>query len=82
MPKFPIISYKELIKLLNQLGYNIERQRVSHIRLKKTLPSGQHSITVPAHKEIAKGTLNDILEKVSYCVNLSKEELISKLTHP
>jgi len=81
MPKLPIISYKELIKLLNQLGYKIERQRGSHIRLKKILHRGQHSITIPAHKQIAKGTLNDILEKVSYCVNLSKEELIFKLTH-
>jgi len=50
MPKLPVISYKQLIKLLKQLGYEIDHQRGSHIRLKKLLPSGQHSITVPAHK--------------------------------
>jgi predicted RNA binding protein YcfA (HicA-like mRNA interferase family) len=79
MPKLPVISFKELIKLLNQLGYEVDHQRGSHIRLKKELPTGHHSITVPAHKEIAKGTLNDILDRISHYVNLSKEELINRL---
>lgn len=81
MPKLPVVSHKELIKLLNQLGYEIDHQRGSHIRLKKQLVSGHHSITIPAHKEIAKGTLNDILDKVSHYVNLSKEQLVEKLSH-
>ena len=79
MPKLPVVSYKELLKLLTRLGYVVDRQRGSHIRLKKRLPQGQHSITVPAHKEIAKGTLNDILEKVSIYVQTSKERLIELL---
>ncbi len=79
MPKLPVISYKQLIKLLKQLGYEIDRQRGSHIRLKKQLPSGHHSITVPAHKEIARGTLNDILDRISHYVNLSKEQLVDNL---
>ena len=80
MPKLPLVSHKKLTKLLNQFGYNIERQRGSHMRLKKILHSGQHSVTIPAHKEIARGTLNDILEKISYHVNLSKQELINMLS--
>lgn len=79
MPKLPVVSYKQLIKLLKQYGYEIDHQRGSHIRLKKQLPSGHHSITIPAHKEIAKGTLNDILDKASHYVNLSKEQLIDNL---
>jgi len=79
MPKLPVVSYKQLIRLLKQYGYEIDHQRGSHIRLKKQLSSGHHSITVPAHKEIAKGTLNDILDKVSHYVNLSKEQLIDNL---
>jgi predicted RNA binding protein YcfA (HicA-like mRNA interferase family) len=79
MPKLPVVSYKQLIKLLEQLGYEVDRQRGSHIRLKKQLPSGHHSITVPAHKEIAKGTLNGILDRVSHYVNLSKEQIIDNL---
>jgi len=79
MPKLPVISHKQLIKLLKQLGYKVDRQRGSHVRLRKQLASGHHSITVPAHKEIAKGTLNDILDRVSHYVNLSKEQLIENL---
>ena len=79
MPKLPIVSYKELIKLLQQYGYEIDHQRGSHIRLRKNFVVGHHSITVPAHKEIAKGTLNDILEKVSHSVDCSKEQLIEIL---
>jgi len=79
MPKLPVVSFKELLKLLKTYGYEIDHQRGSHIRLKKSFPPGHHSITVPAHKEIAKGTLNDILEKVSPYTSLSKEQLIQKL---
>ena len=79
MPKLPVVSYKQLIKLLKQFGYEIDHQRGSHIRLKKQLPLGHHSITIPAHKEIAKGTLNSILDTVSHYANLSKEQLIENL---
>ena len=77
--KLPVISSKKLLKLLSKLGYVLERQRGSHIRLCKKLQSGHHSISVPAHKEIAKGTLGDILEKVSIYNQISKEHIIGQL---
>jgi hypothetical protein len=43
-------------------------------------PAGEHAITVPMHKEIAPGTLNDILSKVSIWKGISKDELIRMLT--
>ena len=79
MPKLPAISYKRLLRLLDQLDYQIDRQRGSHIRLKKILPQGHCSITIPAHKELAKGTLNDILTAISRHTNLPKQELINRL---
>lgn len=79
MPKLPVVSCKKLIKFLENLGYRVERQKGSHIRLKKIIPGGHHSVTVPAHKEIAKGTLSDILEKVSIYVQISKDQLIDQL---
>ena len=75
MPKLPVISGDKLIKLLTKLGYEIVRQKGSHIRLRKKTEIGEHNITVPKHREIAKGTLNDILSKVSLWNNISKEEL-------
>lgn len=49
------------------------------MRLRKITLLGEHNITVPAHKVLAKGTLSDILNKVSLRNNIGKEELIKKL---
>ena len=40
------ISSTQLIKLLQKFGYNISRQKGSHIRL-TTLQEGEHHITIP-----------------------------------
>ena len=79
MPKLPQVSGPQLVKVLQSLGYDVVRQRGSHKRLRKITASGEHAITVPEHKIVAKGTLNDIINKVSLYNNISKEELINKL---
>ena len=79
MPRLPVVSGDQLIKLLLKLGYEIVRQKGSHVRLRKITDAGEHNITVPRHSEIAKGTLNDILSKVSIWNNISKEKLIELL---
>jgi predicted RNA binding protein YcfA (HicA-like mRNA interferase family) len=61
------------------LGYEVERQKGSHIRLNKQTASGHHSITVPAHYEIARGTLNDILNSVSLNCQIPKDKLFKDL---
>jgi len=76
LQKLPIVSGEKLIKLLLNLGYEIVRQRGSHVRLRKQTEVGEHNITVPMHSEIAKGTLNDILSKVSIWNNIPKGKLI------
>ena len=78
-PKLPQVSGEKLVKFLNKLGYQLIRQRGSHIRLSKTTASGKHNITVPNHKIIAKGTLNDILTKAGLCNNMARDELIKML---
>ena len=77
--KLPVVSGNQLIKVLHRLGYSVVKQRGSHIKLKKELTAGTHSITVPEHDEIAKETLNDILNKVSIWNQISKDELIIML---
>ncbi|MCK5339863.1 MAG: type II toxin-antitoxin system HicA family toxin [Desulfobulbaceae bacterium] len=64
---------------MNKLGYRIIRQHGSHVRLEKNTPAGVHKITIPNHNPVAKGTLNDILSRVSIWNQISKEELIKKL---
>ena len=79
MHKLPVISGRDLIKFLKKLGYEIVRQRGSHIRLRKETEYGIHNLTIPYHDEIAKGTLNAILNDVSKWNNIPKEELIKRL---
>ena len=79
MPKLPQVSGSDLVKLLQSLGYEVVRQRGSHIRLKKITALGEHAITIPAHKVIAKGTLSDIIGRVSLWNNIPREELNRRL---
>jgi len=79
LSKLPVVSGRDLIKFLKKLGYEVVRQRGSHVRLRKETENGIHNITIPYHDEIAKGTLNAILNDVSKWNNIPKEELIKKL---
>ncbi len=77
--KLPVISGKQLVKMMHSLGYIAVRQKGSHITMRLETNVGAHSITVPNHEEIAKGTLDDILNKVSIWAQKSKENLIELL---
>jgi predicted RNA binding protein YcfA (HicA-like mRNA interferase family) len=56
------ISSTELINLLKKLGYQISRQKGSHIRL-TTLEKGEHHITIPNHNPLRLGTLSQYFLK-------------------
>ena len=79
MPRLPQVSGRSIVRLLLSLGYTVVRQRGSHIRLKKTSQLGEHNLTVPDHDVLAKGTLNDILTRVSLWNNIAKDELVDRL---
>ncbi len=79
MQRLPQVSGSDVVALLQSLSYEVIRQRGSHIRLRKITPLGEHTITVPAHKLVAKGTLSDILSRVSLWNNIPKDDLIRKL---
>ncbi|AEF96605.1 type II toxin-antitoxin system HicA family toxin [Methanotorris igneus] len=79
LPKLPVVGGKDLIKFLKKLGYEVVRQRGSHVRLRKETELGIHNITIPYHEEIARGTLNNILTDISKWNNIPKEELIKRL---
>jgi predicted RNA binding protein YcfA (HicA-like mRNA interferase family) len=72
------LSGKELIKLLKKFGYEVTRQRGSHIRLTKKGVT-EHHITIPNHSPVKIGTINKILSDVSSHLNISKEELLKEL---
>jgi len=71
VPKLPVISGKELIKILENLGFEIVHQKGSHRYLQKE----KYKTCIPLHKELAKGTLLAILKQCG----LTKEDLIKLL---
>ena len=58
MSRLPLLSGREVIKILVRIGYREIRQRGSHVRL--SFP-GKKLITVPDYKIISKGLLRKIL---------------------
>ena len=79
MARLPQASGRDVIRLLESLGYFIARRKGSHVQLRTLIASGQHNVTVPDHKVVAKGTLNDILTAVSVRNGIAKEDLVKRL---
>ena len=79
MPRLPQISGRSLIRLLVSLGYEVVRQKGSHVRVRKRNELGEHNLTVPDHDVLAKGTLNDLLTRVSLWNSVPKDVLIERL---
>ncbi len=77
--KYPVISGRELIRRLEKAyGYEIIRQRGSHIRI-RTYIGGKHSLTVPDYKELDRKIVDGILTAVARHRGLSKKEIIDEL---
>lgn len=74
-PKLPVVSGQDLIRVLTRVGYEIARQRGSHVRLRHPTDSRRRPVTVPLHDELAFGTLKRILRDAQ----LTVEELVSHL---
>jgi len=71
MPKLPVVSGVEVAKALAKIGYEVDHQTGSHLILRqKEYP--HRRITVPMHREMAKGTLRAIIRQAG----LSVEEFI------
>ena len=62
MASLPVLSGRELIRALERAGYEVDRQKGSHIVLRHVDPPHRR-LTVPDHKEIKKGTLRAILRQ-------------------
>jgi predicted RNA binding protein YcfA (HicA-like mRNA interferase family) len=72
------LTGQELARSLAKLGYAIERQTGSHLRL-TTQENGKHHITVPNHSPIKLGTLNAILREIAEHFDIDRDELLSRL---
>jgi predicted RNA binding protein YcfA (HicA-like mRNA interferase family) len=74
-PKLPVVSAREVIRVLQHVGYEIVRQRGSHVRLRDETDPNHLPITVPNHKTIKPGLLQQILRDA----NLTVDQFLSLL---
>ena len=72
------VDGEQLANLLRRYGYEVTRQSGSHIRL-TAQRSGEHYITIPAHKPLRIGTLNGVLREVAEHFELSRDALVESL---
>lgn len=73
------LSGMELAASLHVFGYEITRQTGSHLRL-TTEENGEHHITVPRHGSLRVGTLAAILSDIAEHFDISRDEVLSRLS--
>jgi len=59
MPVLPVLSGRQVVQVFEALGWRIARRRSSHIILVK--PNHTVTLSVPDHKEVARGTLRSLI---------------------
>lgn len=73
MPKLPVISAKELLKILFKIGFTQISQSGSHIKLRRIVNQKIQTVIVPNHKILKPGTLRNGILKA---IDLSVDDLI------
>lgn len=73
MPRLPTLSGRDVVKVFESLGWQVARQSSSHIIIVK---EGEiASLSMPDHKEVAKGTLRGLLRSA----NITAAEFVAAM---
>lgn len=70
MPPVPVLKPREVVRAFEKLGWEVARQRGSHIILTKA--GHIATLSVPNHPEVARGTLRSLIARAG----LSVEEFL------
>lgn len=73
MSKLPVISGRDLVRVLQDLGFELDRRKASHMILHR--PDPTTTLSVPDHRELDRGTLRALLRQAG----ISPEELTRRL---
>jgi predicted RNA binding protein YcfA (HicA-like mRNA interferase family) len=72
MSRLPVCSGQQAVRALQKVGYAVDHQTGSHIILRHPQ---MRRLTVPNHRELAKGTLRALIREAG----LTKEEFAGLL---
>ena len=73
MPALPVLSGRKAVRVFEKLGWEVARQRGSHIIMVKD--GEMATLSVPDHKEIAKGTLRSLIRSAGLTVEAFVQEV-------
>ncbi len=65
MPRLRRLSGQEVAAIFQRFGFEFQKQRGSHAKLRRLTPSGKQVLTVPMHRELDTGTLRAIVRQAS-----------------
>jgi predicted RNA binding protein YcfA (HicA-like mRNA interferase family) len=66
VPTVPLLKPREVVKTFEELGWEVVRQRGSHIILTKEGHTA--TLSVPNHPEVARGTLRSLITKAGISI--------------
>ena len=68
MSKLPAISGEKALKAFKKMGFALDHQTGSHMILRHEKPPYRR-LTIPNHKELAKGTLRSLIREAGLTVD-------------
>jgi predicted RNA binding protein YcfA (HicA-like mRNA interferase family) len=68
-PKLPVVSGRQAIKVFERIGYQVVRQRGSHIRLRDEDNPNHLPLTIPDHKTLKPGLLRRLLRDADLSID-------------
>jgi len=66
MPEVPLLKPREVVKAFKKLGWEVARQRGSHIILTKE--GHIATLSVPNHPEVARGSLRSLVARAGITI--------------
>ena len=66
MPPVPLLKPNEVVRTFEKLGWDVARQRGSHIIL--TRSGHVASLSIPNHAQVARGTLRSLIARAGLTV--------------
>lgn len=66
MPRLPVISGRQAMAAFQRAGFEVKRQRASHIIMSK--PDSPATLSIPDHRELKRGTLRALIRKAGLTI--------------
>ena len=67
MTRLPVVSGQEVVRAFAKIGYQVSHQTGSHVILRQEAPPHRR-LSVPNHRELAKGTLRGLIRDAGLTV--------------